>query len=56
METDTIVLAAATAVVAIAQVGIVMLTRPQRLREAVLLAAPTLGLVALLIVAWRTVG
>ena len=50
------VLAAATAVVAIAQVGIVVLTRPRQLRDAVFLAVPTAGLIVLLIVAWRTVG
>jgi hypothetical protein len=55
VDADTVVLAAATAVVAIAQAGIVVLTRPRHARDAAFLAVPTLGLIALLIVVWLTV-
>jgi len=49
---DNIVLAAATAVVVIAQVGIVVATRPEGLREILYLAIPSVGLVALLVLSW----
>lgn len=50
------VLAAATAVVVVAQAAIVAVTRPRRLRESLFLAVPSIGIIALLIVAWRTVA
>ena len=47
---------AATAVVVIAQVGIVVATRPENLREALYLAVPSVGLVVLLVLGWLTLA
>ena len=52
MNADIVVLAAATAVVVIAQVGIVVATRPGNLREILYLAVPSAGLAALLVFGW----
>jgi len=52
VDADNVVLAAATAVVVIAQVGIAVVTRPENLKEVLYLALPSAGLAALLVLAW----
>jgi hypothetical protein len=56
VDTDVVVLAAATAVVAVAQAGILLLARPRRIRDAVWAGIPALGIAALLTLAWRSVA
>lgn len=50
------VLAAATAILVVAQIGIIVLSRPRRIRDAVFLALPAIGLGVLLVAAWLTVS
>ncbi len=52
MSADNVVPAAATGVVVIAQVSIVVATRPGNLKEVLYPAVPSVGLVVLPVLAW----
>jgi hypothetical protein len=54
VDSGSVVLAAASAIAAVAEVGILLFSRPAGPREAGFVAIPAAGLAALLVLAWRT--
>ena len=56
MDLDTVVLAAATAIVGVAQLGIVVTSRTKGLRDALYVGIPSVAVVVLFMLAWWQLG